>query len=200
MKIKNVIFDLGAVMFNWNPKAISESFTDDVDLQKRIQSELYYHQDWKDFDCALLTEREATKRASERLNISLSEAEQLFYQTKESLTLIPKTRDVLRDVKKKNLKAYCLSNISPELFSYLHERHDLFKLFDGVVTSGEENTGKPGKRIFEILLERYQLNSNECLFIDDSKDNTATANILGISTVTFKGLDSCYKEIYTHLD
>lgn len=196
MKIKNVIFDLGAVMFNWNPKSISENFTNDIDLQKRIQSKLYYHQDWKDFDCALITEKEAVKRASDRLKIAQSEAEELFKQTKESLTLIHKTRDVLLDVKKKNLKAYCLSNISPELFSYLYERHDLFKLFNGIVTSGVEKTGKPHKRIFEILLERHQLNAKECLFIDDSEANTTTANELGINSITFKGLDSCYKDIY----
>ena len=48
--MKNVIFDLGAVMFNWNPRAIAENFTDNEELQERIQSQLYYHQDWIDFD------------------------------------------------------------------------------------------------------------------------------------------------------
>lgn len=199
MKIKNVIFDLGAVMFNWNPKAISENFTNDVDLQKRIQSQLYYHQDWIDFDCALITEKEATERASDRLEITLSKTEELFKQTKESLTLISKTRDVLHDVKDKKLKAYCLSNISPELFSYLYERHDLFQLFDGIVTSGVENTGKPNKHIFETLLKRHQLHANECLFIDDSPANTTTAEGLGITSIIFKGSLDCYKKIYGHL-
>ncbi len=199
MKIKNVIFDLGAVMFNWNPKGITENFTEDVGLQKKIQSKLYYHQDWIDFDCALLTEEETTKRASERLEISLIDADKLFRQTKESLTLISKTLDVLKDVKEKNLRAYCLSNISPELFNHVSERHDLFKLFDGIVTSGEENIGKPDKQIFEILLNRYKLKAKECLFIDDSNANTSTATKLGITAITFKGLDSCYKKIYSHL-
>lgn len=195
MSIKHVIFDLGAVMFDWNPKKIAENFTDDVELQERIQSELFYHQDWMNFDCALITEVEAIKRASERLNIPLTESERLFKEVKESLTLITKTLELLKTAKYKNLNAYCLSNISPELFQYLSERHDLFNLFDGIVTSGVENIGKPDKRIFEILLGRYQLNSEECLFIDDSEANTKTAKILGINTITFKGLDSCYKEI-----
>ena len=197
--IKNVIFDLGAVMFHWNPKKITELFTDDVELQQRIQSELYYHQDWIDFDNALITEKQATQRASERLEISLPESERLFKETKESLVLITKTFDVLRDVKGKNLQAYCLSNISPELFSYLSERHNLFELFDGIVTSGAENTGKPNKRIFEILLERHKIKAGESLFIDDSVANTATAKKLGISVVTFKGLESCYNSIYKYL-
>ena len=197
--MKNIIFDLGAVMFNWNPKAISENFTDDVDLQERIQSELYYHQDWIDFDCALITEKEATKRASDRLEISLDKSKKLFQKTKESLTLISKTLDVLKEVKAKKLNAYCLSNISPELFQYLYERHDLFKLFNGIVTSGEENTGKPNKRIFEILLDRYNLESKECLFIDDSAANTVTATNLGITSITFEGSINCYKKIYTYI-
>lgn len=198
-KIKNVIFDLGAVMFDWNPKSIAESFTRDVELQERIQSQLYYHQDWIDFDCALMTEQETIERASERLKLTLLEAELLFKQTKESLTLIAKTFDVLKTVKDNNLNAYCLSNISPELFNYLFERHDLFNLFDGIITSGAENVGKPNKRIFEILLERYQLNTEECLFIDDSEANTNTAKILGLNVITFKGLDSCYKDIYSYI-
>ena len=198
-KIKNVIFDLGAVMFDWNPKSIAENFTSDVKLQERIQSQLYYHQDWMDFDCALMTEKQTIERAIERLQLPLEETEILFKQTKESLTLITKTFDVLKTVKDNDLNAYCLSNISPELFQHLSERHDLFNLFDGIVTSGTENVGKPNKRIFEILLERYQLNTEECLFIDDSEANTNTAKILGINAITFKGLDSCYKDIYSYI-
>jgi len=194
-----VVFDLGAVMFDWNPKAIAENFTSDIELQKRIQSELYYHQDWIDFDCALITEKEATKRASERLGITLKDAKELFKQTKTSLKLIPKTFAVLKKVKEKNLNAYCLSNISPELFNYLFEQHDLFGLFNGIITSGVEHVGKPGKRIFEILLERNQLKAEECLFIDDSAANTKTATELGIISITFKGSAECYQKINSYI-
>lgn len=199
VKVKHVIFDLGAVMFDWNPEKIAVNFTSDVALQKRIQAELYYHQDWIDFDCALITEKEAIKRASERLEIPLEDAEDLFKQTKNSLVLIKETFNTLKKVKENNLNAYCLSNISPELFTYLKDRNELFEMFDGIVTSGNENTGKPGKRIFEILLERYQLNPEECLFIDDSPKNTETASALGITSITFKGSTNCYQKIHTHI-
>ena len=195
-----MIFDLGAVMFDWDPKKISVNFTDDVDLQNRVQTELFYHQDWIDFDCALITEAEATKRASERLKMSLSESERLFKEIKKSLTLITKTLDVLKIVKDKKLNAYCLSNISPELFQYLFERHDLFKLFDGIVTSGVENVGKPNKRIFEILFKRYDLNPRDCLFIDDSGANTATAERLGVTSITFKKSKDCYKQACIYIE
>lgn len=197
--IKNVIFDLGAVMFEWNPKRISENFTNNVELQQRIQTELFYHQDWADFDCALITEQETIKRTSKKFELSITEAENLFKQIKQSLVLIEKTLTVLKKVKEQNLNAYCLSNISPELFKHLNDGHDFFELFDGIVTSGVENTGKPEKRIFEILLDRYQLNAQECFFIDDSEANTRTAENLGISTITFKGSADCYQKIYTYI-
>ena len=95
-RIKNVIFDLGAVMFAWNPDEITKKFTDNVELQKRIQSGLYYHQDWIDFDNALMTEQEVTKRTSERLKLSLQDTEALFEQTKLSLVLISETLEVLK--------------------------------------------------------------------------------------------------------
>jgi len=199
MNIKNVIFDSGAVMFDWNPEKITKKFTDNVELQKRIQTELYYHQDWIDFDCAVITEKEAISRASERLEISLVETKKLFAQTKESLVLMPKTFELLKKVKSKDIKTYCLSNISPELFKYLFDRYNLFNLFDGIVTSGAENVAKPDKRIFEILFERYELKPQQCLFIDDSEANTATASMLGVSSITFKGTEACYNKIKKYL-
>ena len=198
-QIKNIIFDLGAVMFEWNPKKIAENFTSNVELQEKIQTELFYHQDWIDFDCALITEQETIRRVSKKFEISIIESEDLFKQIKQSLVLIEETLAVLKKVKEKNLNAYCLSNISPELFKHLKNGHDFFELFDGIVTSGIENTGKPGKQIFEILLDRYQLNAQECFFIDDSEANTRTAESLGIDTITFKGSNDCYQKIYTYI-
>jgi len=198
--MKNIIFDLGAVMFDWNPKKIAERFTMDSRLQQRIQDELFFHQNWMDFDCGLVTEEEAIIIASKQLDISVQEAERLFELVKTSLVLLPKTEKVLKHVKKSNLNAFCLSNISPELFKHLASQHDLFKLFDGIVTSGVENTAKPDKRIFEILFERYRLQPEECLFIDDSSANTKTAAQMGITTVTFKGSTDCYQQIYRHIE
>jgi len=197
--MKNIIFDLGAVMFDWNPKKIAESFTTDPGLQQRIQAELFFHKNWMDFDCGLVTEEQAITIASKQLELSVQEAKRLFELVKTSLLLLPKTEAILKQVKKNNLNAFCLSNISPELFKHLASRHDLFELFDGIVTSGAENTAKPDKRIFEILFERYQLQPEECLFIDDSAANTKTADEMGVTTVTFKASADCYQQIYRHI-
>jgi len=63
--VKNIIFDLGAVMFDWNPKLISETITTHIELQNRIQNELFLHQNRLDMDCGLVTEGEAVMVDSE---------------------------------------------------------------------------------------------------------------------------------------
>lgn len=67
--------------------------------------------------------------------------------------------------------------------TYLHLKNiDFFKLCDGIVISAYENVKKPDERIFKILLERYNLKAEECLFIDDDDTNRSyiTANKIGI--------------------
>lgn len=198
--IKNIIFDLGAVMFNWNPQAIVESFTRDRDLQQRILDDFYFHQNWMDFDCGHITEAQAIQRAVDHLFISTEQATRLLEITKQSLVLIPLTEKLLQDVKQSGLSAYCLSNISPELFEYLSNRNKLFKLFDGIVISGEENIAKPDPAIFEVLLNRFKLTPEECFFIDDSQANTESASKLGISSLTFRASSSCYQQVYKLLE
>jgi len=197
--MKNVIFDLGAVMFNWSPQNISESFTENVDLQNLIQQELFCHKNWIEFDCGLISETELMLRTKNQLSLSEAEIETLFEKIRISLKLIPQTLEVLEYVKEKQLGAYCLSNISPEFYQHLNSKHDLFNLFDGIVISGEENTAKPGNKIFEIILNRYQLKAEETLFIDDNQANTETAEKLGIKTVTFARKKHCYSTIYEYI-
>ena len=58
-------------------------------------------------------------------------------------------------------------------------------LFDGIVVSGEEKTLKPGPEIYRILLDRYGLKADECVFLDDSRKNIETAVALGIKGVLY---------------
>jgi putative hydrolase of the HAD superfamily len=64
--VKNWVFDLGAVLLEWNPQAIISAFTTDVDQQKTIMKEVFQHPDWLAMDRGLLSEIEAIPGAAER--------------------------------------------------------------------------------------------------------------------------------------
>ena len=89
--------------------------------------------------------------------------------------------ELAKKLKAQNYNIYVLSNMAKATYAYL-KSIEFFKLCDGIVISAYENVKKPDERIFKILLERYNLKAEECLFIDDDDTNRSyiTANELGI--------------------
>ena len=89
-------------------------------------------------------------------------------------------------LKKKGYGVYGLSNWSAETFvPFVRDKYPVLKLLDGYVVSGFEKVKKPDPRLYHILLDRYGLKADECLFIDDSPDNIAAGEALGIRGIVF---------------
>ena len=183
---KNIIFDLGAVMVDWNPQIIAKNFTDDIAIQTSILQYLFHHDIWIDFDKGLISEVELISRTSPNINLSIAETRDLIQQAKQSLHAKQDMVDLLILAKEHLLNTYCLSNLSHEWFEYLIQRHDFFNLFDGKVISAQEGIGKPNIEIYKRMVKRYHMNSERTLFIDDRAENTQAASSLGIQCVTFE--------------
>ena len=186
MPQKNIIFDLGAVMVDWNPLAIAQQFTSDPEFQQSIIQNLFLHENWIDFDNGKISEALLIRQAAERLKLSSDQTQQLMLDAKESLHAKTEMVDLLQLAKTTGLKTYCLSNLSHEWFAYLSHRHNFFQLFDGKVISAQEGMGKPNIEIYQTLLTRYNVNRANTLFIDDRSDNTQAATSLGINCITFE--------------
>ena len=76
-----------------------------------------------------------------------------------------------------------LTNWSAEAFPVIYPKYEFFKVFEGIVVSGEERLIKPGREIYDVLLKRYSLLADESLFIDDSIKNIEAASELGFNTI-----------------
>ena len=109
---------------------------------------------------------------------------QLYYDQWEKMIKgdIPQNVALLQKLKEK-YKLYGLTNWSAETFPIVFKRYSFFELFDGIVISGEEKLIKPDKKIFELLLERYQLEARNALFIDDNINNIQAAKEIGFATI-----------------
>lgn len=83
-------------------------------------------------------------------------------------------------------KAFGLTNWSAETFPIAFSRYRFLDNFEGIVVSGEENMKKPDKRIYYTLLERYHLNADDCIFIDDNQANIDMANKIGIHAILWQ--------------
>ena len=109
-------------------------------------------------------------------------------------TIAP-TAALIHDLKTAGYKLYVLSNMSREFIDFLRGK-DVYSYFDGDVVSCEVEVVKPMPHIYDILLERFELDPSQTLFIDDRKENVEAAEAKGISTFHFDRNDyegSCVK-------
>ncbi len=96
------------------------------------------------------------------------------------------TVEILQTLRKiDNMKIYALTNWSAELFPIALQRYDFLKWFDGIVMSGEERTRKPFPEIYQILLNRYNVDPSKAVFIDDVLRNIKGAEAVGIRGIHF---------------
>ena len=180
--IKNVIFDFGNVICKCNIEEIASKYTNDSEEIKFVRNEVANSEEWLGknlIDLGEITLSEAASRINKRTNYIHEDLVNIFL--KEFPNNLKYNGDILnliKELKNKGYKVYVLSNTSKETFANF--KADLEALFDGLVLSYKIHKIKPNKPIYECLLKTYNLNPNECLFLDDREANIKTANELGI--------------------
>lgn len=182
--IKNIIFDFGGGVMDWNPRYFFRDYFKDDErmeffLKNIAEDEWNAEQDrgrslkeGTDFQVAKFPEWEKEIRA--------------YYDNWTTMLKsdIPQNVDVLRKLENSEYELFGLTNWSAETFPYALENYDFFKIFDGkIVVSGTEKLIKPDPKIWEVLLQRYQLKPEESVFIDDNPRNIEVAETLSFNTV-----------------
>ena len=180
--IKNIIFDLGNVIINYNQDKIINNFTIDENEKIFIKEEIFKSPEWKLLDLGQITNNAAIEEIQKRNDIKYNKLINIFLH--EWYKTQPINKDIVeiaKKLKERNYNIYVLSNMAKETYEYF-KNIDFFKVCNGIVISSHENVKKPDERIFNILLTRYKLNPKECLFIDDDDTNRSyeTANKIGI--------------------
>lgn len=183
-QIKNIIFDFGGVLMDWNPRYFfKDYFNDDEKMEfflKNIATD-----EWN-------AEQDRGRTLAEGTEIQVAKFPQwekelrAYYDNWTTMLRsdIPKNVEVLRKLEHSNYELFGLTNWSAETFPYALENYDFFKIFDGkIVVSGTEKLIKPNPKIWEVLLERYHIKAEESVFIDDNAKNIEVAKSLGFITV-----------------
>ncbi len=191
MTVKQVIFDLGGVLVEWNPPAIAGSFTRDRNLQALVLDQILLHPDWSELDRGAFSESQAAARMSARSGLSVATIKQLFDLVRRSLTAIEETVGLLDRLADRGVPCYGLSNMSPANYTYLVETHDFFKRFREIVVSGHEKIIKPDPAIYRLACDRFQLVPGETLFLDDSLPNITAAQDFGLQAMHFNDRAGC---------
>jgi FMN phosphatase YigB (HAD superfamily) len=193
--VRNVIFDLGGVVLDWNPDHIVSRLESAVELRAALKDALFGHADWRLFDRGALSEPELIGRLESRLGKPRQEVTAILDAVRDSLVEKPDTVKLIRALQRQGTPLYCLSNMPAAVYAYLRKRHSFWDAFSGIVISGEVQMMKPEPEVFVHLLEKCNLRAEESVFVDDLFANIESARQVGLHTVWFKDAAQCRREL-----
>ncbi|EQB93363.1 HAD family phosphatase [Elizabethkingia anophelis] len=194
MIIKNIIFDFGGVLMDWNPKYLYQNvFNSEEEMNFFLDNIATLK--WNAEQDRGRSFQEATEILQNQYPEFSKEIALYYSQWPVMLKgTIEENVSILRNLHGR-YQLYGLTNWSAESFPYAYKNYDFFSLFNGIVVSGEEKLIKPDERIYELLLNRYNLNASECLFIDDNYENIRTAQAMDFNTIHLTPHTNLKKEL-----
>lgn len=183
--MKDIVFDLGGVLIDWNPRYLYKKiFSSPKELDYFLTR--VCHGDWNAQMDAGLPFKEAVRERQAKFPQYAQQIEAYFTRWDEMLGgALDGTVAVLKTLKRRGARVYALTNWSAETLPYAKAKYDFFPLFDGMTVSGEVKLAKPDPAIFKRLLKDHGLRAENCVFIDDNSVNVQTAAGLGFQTVLF---------------
>lgn len=198
--INTIIFDLGAVLIDWNPHYLYRSlFTDEQEMKDFLAN--ICTSDWNE-------EQDAGRSLQEGTDLLVAQYPEheanirAFYSRWVEMLGEPLhgTLDLFRQLKTSGkYKIYALTNWSAETFPFALARYDFLNWFDGIVMSGAEKMRKPAPAFYQLLLDRYDVKAAEALFIDDNYRNILAAEKMGIKSIHFTSAEAL-EEVLKRLD
>lgn len=188
--VKNVVFDFGGVLVDWNPHYLYDKYFGSREKADWFLENICRYS-WN-------IQMDAGKPFAE----GIAELQREYPEWSEAISIyhsrwiemmngqIEGSVDILRRLKSAGYKIYGLTNWSAETFYMIRDLYPVFSEFDGMVVSADEHLLKPDPAIYKCLLQRYSLQAEESLFIDDNADNVAGAKAVGMKAVQFVGVQA----------
>jgi len=190
--IKNVIFDIGNVLVDFHPIPYFQRLMPQSDMDTICP--LIFDETWEKIDQGIYMCDEAKNEHMQKYPQFHQEIACIYAHWKEMMVLNEETYAYLKECQSHHYQVYLLSNIGLESHQYLKARYAFFDDADGAILSYQEHVIKPDQRIYELLLSRYGLKAEECVFFDDNASNAAVACALGIKGIRFITCEQAQQE------
>jgi len=183
--IKNIVFDFGGVLVDWNPHYLYDGYFGSREKADWFLANICT-MDWnvqmdggKPFAQGIAELSAVHPQWSREIQMYFDRWMDMMGEE------IPHMRELIQDLKRRGYRIFGLTNWSAETFCQVRHKYGIFDLLEGMTVSGEEHVTKPDQAIYRRLLDRFSLVPGECLFIDDNAANVAGAIQAGMAAVRF---------------
>jgi 2-haloacid dehalogenase len=197
MKIDTVIFDIGNVLVKWDPSNLYRKIFPGEEERRHFLHTICT-MEWHTLQDAGRSPQEGTTELLDKYP-EHKEAILAFYDRWEEMFdgAIEGTVEILKEVKEKGYRVYALSNYNAELYQRTVNDFPFLDWFDGKIISSEAKMKKPDENIYRLLFERFAIDPQTAIFIDDLAANIAAASRLGLHGILFTTPEALRQELQT---
>lgn len=188
MKINTIIFDLGGVLVDWNPKYLYRKIF-------KTEEEVNYFlehiatSDWNEEQDAGRSFEDATNELLNRFpDEKWRQAILDFYGRWTEMIggQFDGTVEILKElIDKPNYRVLALTNWSRESWPIALDMFEFLHWFEGVLVSGQEGMRKPAPEFYQLMMDRYEIDKHTAIFIDDNQRNVDASNDFGLKAILF---------------
>ena len=184
----NIILDMGNVLLEWDKDKILQGVSDTKKDYLILDKTIFQSGLWERLDLGILTREELVLEVVSIIgNTYQKKVEEVIWNWPSYIDIYREVFPVLSELKKKGHRIFVLSNTSKVFYDLLEEQlSPLKELLDGFVLSCDIKAIKPDLAMFKEILDKYQLDPANCVFLDDIEDNTSAAEKLGIKAYQVK--------------
>ena len=183
--IRNIIFDFGNVLLEWNEDKIASNYANNKEEQEILKKVIFKSNNWFKLDDGTLDYKQAIKSFKEDLPTNLSiKVEEIMNTWYKNMPINQEISELIKKLKENNYKVYALSNTHIPVYEYI-KNSEVGKYFDGFLISAIEKMMKPNEEIYHRLFEKFELIPQECFFIDDSEKNILASRKCGMEGHVF---------------
>lgn len=184
---KNVILDVGMVLvdFCWQDTLYSLHIAGD-DFEA-VANATVRSLEWGEYDRSACPDEEILRVFKQKAPGREAQIQLFWDHMADTIRQFPYAKPWITSLKNAGYSVYILSNYSKRTYELTKEEGlDFLPLVDGAVFSFETGYVKPEKEIYHIVMERYCLAPEECVFIDDNLPNLAYPKEIGWGTIAFR--------------
>lgn len=183
--LKNLVFDFGKVLVECDQEDLLRECAGSEEAAREVKDIIWKNQDWRNTGIGLVSCEDAIDRLCE-LHPEKADVIRTFLPMRANAMIIsPQTEDCLRRLKAAGYRMYYITNTNAIDFDANMHNNVVLHDFDGGLASHLVQMNKPDRRIFQLLLDRYGLKAEECLFVDDMLENVKAAEELGFHGLNF---------------
>ena len=194
-KIDTVILDIGMVLAEFIPREYLKKVGIREEKIKAVMDAVVENDIWNEYDKGMMSEKEVLNQFIERSPKLEREIRRAFKNLNGIVRRYYYTDGFIEKLKSKGYRVLYLSNISEKLYHECEEELGFIKKMDGGILSFEVKMKKPDKDIYELLIKKYSLNPERCVFLDDREVNLRAAGELGFKTILFEDYESAKQSL-----